>query len=230
MYKGKKVLCVIPCRSGSKGLPGKNIRRCAGKPLVAWSIGQAKRSRLIDRCVVSTDSPRIAAVSRRYGGDVPFLRPRKLATDNANVLDALIHCLDELEPASGPFDIVVLLHATAPLRTPGDIDACIRKLVDEKLDNVFSVTGSHRNPYFNMIEIRGGKVALVKKGDFVTRQACPPVYDMNASIYVWQVPALRRGRGLFTPRTGVYVMPKERSVDIDDAFDFKVVSLMLEKR
>ncbi len=229
MYRGKSVLCIIPARAGSKGLPGKNIKNLHGKPLIAYTIEQAKNSKYIDRVIVSTESLDIADISRKYGAEVPFRRPAKLATDKSNIMDVLIHAIAWMKKKErADFDIVVLLHVTSPLRTSKDIDKCIEILVKKQADNVFSVTEAHRNPYFNMVEInKDGKVGLVKKGRFINRQAIPKVFDMNASIYVWWKDILMKKKSSFLKNSRIYVMPKEKSVDIDDYLDFKIAEMFL---
>lgn len=230
MYKGKSVLCIIPARGGSKGLPGKNIKKLANKPLIAYTIEHAKKSRYIDRTIVSTDDGMIADIAKKYEAEVPFLRPKRLAADRISSLDALLHAVQWLERKEKHFyDILVLLHVTAPLRESEDIDQCIKMLVDKRADSVFSVTEAHRNPYFNMVEIdKLGRPKLVKEGDFSSRQTAPVVYDMNASIYVWRMNAFKDVRSTFMEKTFVYVMPKERSVDIDDYIDFKVAEMLMK--
>ncbi|KAF0144491.1 MAG: N-acylneuraminate cytidylyltransferase [Nitrospirae bacterium] len=230
MYKGNSILCIIPARGGSKGLPGKNIKKLSGKPLIAYSIEQAKGAKYVDRIIVSTESRKIADIARRYGAEVPFMRPRKLATDDCSIIDVLLHAMDWMEnKGKFKFDILVLLHATAPLRTTEDIDNSIKLLVDKKADNVFSVTEAHRNPYFNMVEVLDdGAVRRVKRGSFVTRQSAPRVFDMNASIYVWWRDVLRKGKSVFLKKSHVYVMPRERSVDIDDYLDFRIAEMLLK--
>lgn len=231
MYKGKKILCVIPARGGSKGLPGKNIKDLLGKPLIAYTIQQAKESRYVDRVIVSTDNEEIATVSKRYGADVPFMRPPELATDKSSTIDVLLHAMDWMENREKiSFDIILLLHTTAPLRTVQDIDNCIELLIEKGADNVFSVTESHKNPYFNMVERRDGTVRLVKEGYFVTRQSAPRVFDINCSIYAWWKDALKSKKSLFLEKTNIYVMPKERSFDVDDYIDFKIIEMLLEEK
>jgi CMP-N-acetylneuraminic acid synthetase len=232
MYKNNHIVCVIPARGGSKGVPGKNIKLLAGKPLIAYTIEQALQSQFIDRIIVSTDDKEIADISKRYGAEVPFMRPPELAGDHVATVDVLLHAISWIEENEKySFDIVVLLHATTPLRTVNDIDSCIEMLIGEKADNVFSVTDAHRNPYFNMVEIgSNGIVTLVKKGDFTTRQSAPKVYDMNASIYVWWKDVLKNGKKIFLEKSHIYVMPKERSIDIDDDIDFRIAELLLINR
>jgi len=230
MYKGHSILCIIPARGGSKGLLGKNIKNLSGKPLIAYTIEQAKSSKYIDRIIVSTDDNRIAAVSRRYGAEVPFIRPKKLAKDRSGIIDVLLHAIKWMEEKERyHFDTVMLLHVTAPLRTTFDIDSCIELLFRKGAEGIFSVTEAHRNPYFNMVELKSGRVGLVKKGNFLTRQRAPKVYDMNASIYVWKKEALKEKKRVISGKSCIYIMPRNRSVDIDDKLDFDIVKMLLKK-
>ena len=231
MTVGRRVLCVIPARGGSKGVPGKNTRLLRGKPLIAYTIEQALASRSIDRVIVSTDSSAIADVAQTAGAELPFMRPAELATDAAGTIDVMLHAMEWVGEDEGrPYDVVVLLHATAPLRSVQDIDAVIG-LLDGSADNVISVTEAHRNPYFNMVEAApDGSVHLVKAGAFPTRQSAPAVYDMNGSIYAWWWDVLVRSRSVFPGRTLFYVMPRERSVDIDEETDFILVEALLERQ
>jgi len=230
MYKDKVILCVIPARGGSKGLPGKNVKQLAGKPLIAYTIEQAKGSKYIDRVIVSTEDDQIAKVAGKFNAEVPFKRPKELAEDNSSMIDVLLHAVKWMEgEAKFKFDILVLLHVTTPLREADDIDKCIELLVDEKADNVFSVAEAYRNPYFNMVEVNAGnEVRLVKEGNFATRQSAPKVFDMNSSIYVWWKDTFKAEKSLFLKKTRVYPMPRERSVDIDEPLDFRIAEMLLE--
>lgn len=232
MYKNKKILCVIPARSGSKGLPGKNIKRLLGKPLIAYTIEQAKDSKYIDRIIVSTDSRKISKIAEQYGAEIPFIRPKRLATDRSSGIDVLLHAIDWMEKKEKyNFDILVLLHITAPLRNAKDIDNSIELLFKKDADNIFSVTESHRNPYFNMVEIDHNKrIRLIKKGNFTTRQSAPRVFDMNSSIYVWKKKILKEKKSVFLKKSGIYIMPKERSIDIDDYIDFRISEILMRER
>ena len=231
MYKDHVVVCVIPARGGSKGLPGKNIKMFCGKPLIAHTIEQARQSKYIDRVIVSTEAEEIAQISLKYGAEVPFMRPMELAEDSSSTVDVLLHAINWLETVDRyAFDILILLHVTTPLRSVEDIDKSIALLVEEKADNIFSVTEAHRNPYFNMVEEGlDGFVRLVKEGCFATRQSAPKVYDMNASIYVWWKNVLKEGKQIFLKKTKAYVMPKERSIDIDDDLDFRIAEFLQTK-
>jgi len=232
MIDNHKVVCIIPARGGSKGVPLKNIKLLAGKPLIAYTIEQALKSKYIDRIIVSTEDYEIADVARKYGAEVPFVRPKNLAGDQVATVDVLLHAINWLEKEDKfSFDILLLLHTTTPLRAVEDIDACIEMLKGTKADNVFSVTEAHRNPYFNMVEIdECGKVQLVKKGSFTSRQSAPKVYDMNASIYVWWKDVLTREGKIFLKNSQIYIMPKERSVDIDDELDFKICNYLIVQK
>jgi CMP-N-acetylneuraminic acid synthetase len=228
MYREHVVVCVIPARGGSKGLPGKNIKMLCGKPLIAHTIEQAKQSRYIDRVIVSTEDDAIARIASEYGAEVPFMRPMELAGDSVATVDVLLHAMDWLERRQYRFDVLVLLHTTTPMRSVEDIDHSIALLVEEKADNVFTVTEAHRNPYFNMVEINSdGYAALAKQGNFTTRQAAPLIYDMNSSIYVWWKELLKEKKKIFLDKTRIHVMPKERSIDIDDPIDFKIAEMMM---
>lgn len=230
MINKNKIVCIIPARGGSKGLPGKNIKKLLDKPLIAYTIEQAMAASYIDRIIVSTDAPAIASVAKRFGAEIPFLRPRALGRDNSSTIDVLLHALNWLtvhEKAS--YDIIVLLHVTTPLRSVQDIDRCIELLVKKNAESIFTVTEAHRNPYFNMVEIDDSeRIKLVKKGNFVTRQSAPPVYDMNSSIYVWWTEILKKKKKVILDKSNIHVMPKERSVDIDDLLDFKFVEAILK--
>ncbi len=231
MYKNKKILCVIPARGGSKGLPGKNIKNLLGKPLISYSIEHARGSKYIDRTIVSTDDKKIAGIARSLGAEIPFLRPKRLAKDKSNSIDVLLHAINWMETKERfVFDILVLLHVTTPLRSVEDVDKSIELLFKNNTDNVFSVTEAHRNPYYNMVEVgRSREAALVKKrGIYFSRQSAPEVFDMNSSIYVWWKGVLKDKKSMFPGHTRVYVMPKERSVDIDDLWDFKFAEMLLK--
>lgn len=232
MYKGKNILCVIPARGGSKGLPKKNIKRLLGRPLISYTIEQAGSSKYIDRVIVSTDDKYIAAISRRYGAETPFIRPKKLASDKSGMVDVLLHAVNWMEKREKySFDIVVLLQVTSPLRSVKDVDKCIELLFKRDADSIFSVTESHRSPYFNMVELRNdNSVKLVKRGNFLTRQQTPLVYDINGSVYIWRKDALKSKKKVILKKSHIYIMPKERSIDIDDSIDLNIAKMLLKSK
>ena len=226
-----KIVATICARGGSKGIPGKNIRLLAGKPLIVHTIEMAKKCQLIDKIIVSTDSPQIAEIAEKNGVGVPFIRPKELAADEAPKLTVIKHAVQFLESRQGYHpDIIVDLDPTSPLRTVKDIEACIKIVRDDGADNVFSVIRAHRNPYFNMVEVVNGQVQLVKKltSPAARRQDAPQVYDMNASIYVWKKDVLLNNDSLFLEHTRIYEMP-EWAKDIDNETDFKFAEYILKE-
>jgi CMP-N,N'-diacetyllegionaminic acid synthase len=225
-----KTIVTVCARGGSTGLPGKNIRPLLGKPLIAYTIEQGLACPGIDGVYVSTDSPEIAAVARQFGATVPFLRPAELASSTAPKIPVIRHLVSEVERLRGPVDVIVDLDPTSPLRDIGDIGACLAML-DEETDVVITAYESDKNPYFNMVEYDPeGRVRLVKStgSEFGGRQAAPKVYAMNASIYVWHRRTL--DKGLWDGRTRLYVMPRERSIDIDALIDFRLVELLMREK
>mgnify|MGYP001399752218 CR=1 FL=1 len=227
-----RVLCTICMRDGSKGVPRKNLRELHGKPLVAYTIEHARESALFEHIVVSTDSHEIAEVAKSFGAESWFLRPAELATDEAPKLLAIRHALQESEKHYGQiYDVIVDLDATSPLRKIEDIVGAYRQFLDEKADILISGCPSRKNPYFNMVEEVNGRIQKVKQLDSVPtrRQDAPEVYDMNASIYIWNRKALIENETLFTDKTSLFIMPEERSLDIDTDLDWSFVEFIMKK-
>lgn len=227
MIGNKKVLAIIPARGGSKGVPRKNIREVAGKPLIAWTILEAKKSRYIDRLIVSTDDLEIADVARLWGGEVPFMRPAQLSQDNTPGIEPVIHALESLPD----YDYVVLLQPTSPLRTSEDIDGCIELCEGKSAGFCVSVTEPDKSPYW-MYTIDGlGKMQplLKEHKDISRRQDLPPVYALNGAVYVADVKSVIKTRSFITEETVPYVMQKENSIDIDTAADLVVAEVYLER-
>jgi CMP-N-acetylneuraminic acid synthetase len=228
------VVLTICARGGSKGVPGKNIRPILGKPLIGYTIEQAKALNWIDRIVVSTDSKEIKKIAEDFGLEVPFLRQAELATDTAGKLPAIIHAVLAAEKHwEENYDIVLDLDPTSPLRNLDDINEVLRILAEEPgVKSVFSVCETYKNPYFNMVEEnKNGYVRLSKKPPkpILRRQDAPKVYEMNASIYAMWKKDLLLEKTFFTDRTKVYVMPRERSVDIDNQIDFEFVEFLMKR-
>lgn len=223
-------IATICARGGSRGVPGKNLRPLLGKPLISYSIQQALAHTQIDRVFVSTDSAEIAAVARTAGAEVPFERPSELANHTAAKLPVVEHLVAWVVEHVGPVTRIVDLDPTSPLREACDIEACLA-LLDANTDTVISGYVADKNPYFNMVEESSdGSVRLVKTipGGVVARQAAPLVYAMNASIYCWHHHSL--SKGLWQGRTRLHVMPRERSIDIDDPIDFALVELLMRQK
>lgn len=233
MDKPMTRICTICARGGSKGVKGKNTRLLGGKPLIVHSIDQAKASGLFAVVAVSSDSEQILEIARDGGADILVLRPDELATDTAAKLPVVRHCVVEIErQLKLQSSICVDLDATSPLRTIGDIQGAVELLERSSSGNVITGMSARRSPYFNMVELgSGGVVRLSKPMDkpFVRRQDAPECFDMNASIYVWRRDVLMNAPTLFNANTRLYVMPEERSIDIDSELDFQFVEFLMSR-
>lgn len=230
----KSVLCTICARKGSKGVKNKNIRDLLGKPLIAYTIEQAVVADIFEHVVVSTDSDEIAEISVKFGAEVFFKRPEELSGDSVAKIPVIRHALLESEKHfNRRFDTVIDLDATSPLRSVEDIKNAFRQFTSDENDILITAMPSRRSPYFNLVEIddRGG-VSLAKKlsRPVHRRQDAPKCFDMNASIYIWKREALLTRDSLFSDKTGLYIMPEDRSIDIDSEIDFEFVKLLMGKR
>ena len=228
------ILCTICARGGSKGVKNKNIKELNGKPLIAYTIEQAKASGLFEHIVISTDSDDIANVAKQYGAEVFFKRSEEMASDTAGKLDVIKDAFERSEKYyNKTFDYLIDLDATAPLRSVEDIINSFKQFKENNNDNLITAMPSRRSPYFNLVEQdKDGKVYLSKKLDsaVVRRQDAPKSYDMNASIYIWKRDIILNENSIFLEKTGLYVMPEERSIDIDTEFDFKFVEFLMKEK
>lgn len=228
-----KMLCTILARAGSKGVPNKNIKLLHGKPLIAYSIETARATNLFPTIAVSSDSAEILAVAKQYGADILIRRPEELASDTAPKLPAIVHCVEQVERELGiAFDAIVDLDPTSPLRNVDDVRECVDLLVHGDATNVITAYPARKSPYFNMVELDASSVARVSKQpreQVFCRQDAPKVYDMNGSIYVWWRRTLFENPNVWQEKTRLFVMPPERSVDIDSELDFALVELLLSK-
>lgn len=217
MIAGKSVLGLIPARGGSKGVPRKNIRDVAGKPLIAWTIEEARKSKYIDRLILSSEDADIIKVAREWGCDVPFVRPQNLADDTTPGIDPVLHALDILPG----YDIVVLLQPTSPLRSVADIDNCIEQCVALKACSCVSVCEADKSPYwmFRLDESRRMTPVIDSVSRDSRRQELPKVYALNGAVYVSRAKCLQENKTFVTGKTVAYIMPKERSIDIDTEID-----------
>lgn len=228
-----EVAALICARGGSKGLPGKNIRPLAGRPLIAWAITQARAVSRIGRIIVSTDSEEIAAAARAAGAEVPFMRPPELARDDSAEWLAWRHALNHLREARGAYpDVLMAVPATAPLRAVTDLERCLDEYSKGGADVVITVTEAHRNPYFSMVKRdTDGTVSLVipPDGAVFRRQDAPVVYDITPVAYVTSPEFVMTRNGLFEGRVRAVEVPPERAVDIDTLLDFTVAECLLTK-
>lgn len=221
----------IFARSGSKGLPGKNLMPLAGKPLIGWAIEQSYATGLLDRVVVSTDCDDIASVARTFGAEIPFMRPAKLAQDDSPEWLAWQHAISCVEETYGEMlDYMVSVPATAPLRHPEDIARCIELFEKGKCDAVVTMTQAHRNPYFNMLSKSDQDyvdVVVKPERPFVRRQDAPEVFDMTTVAFVVGRQFVLDKDNIFDGQIKGIVVPKIRSLDIDTAEDFALAEFYL---
>ncbi len=235
MYKHQKILGLIPARGGSKGLPGKNILPLAGKPVIAWTIQEALKSRYLDKVIVSTDDLRIAKVAKRYGAEVPFLRPKILATDKAKSIDVVFHAVETLGQQGITFDYVALLEPTSPLREAKDIDKAIEILVNNR-KGALSIVGVSRveaaHPAFDTKISRSGFLRPYQ-GRFANalrRQDVDDVGFSEGSIYVSKVNALYKKKGFYHDKTIPYVVPRWKSLELDNRLDLICMEAILRNK
>jgi N-acylneuraminate cytidylyltransferase/CMP-N,N'-diacetyllegionaminic acid synthase len=235
MYSEKKILAIIPARGGSKGLPGKNIKVLNGKPLIGWTIEQAKNCKYIDEIFVSTDSKEIAAISEEFGINIPSLRPAEFAQDTSSSIDVIIYTINLLEKRGKYFDLVMLLEATSPLRDSEDLEYALKMLVDT--DEAESIVGVSRtenaHPAFLVSVAAKNFIKPYGKNEFIfkRRQEIDDLYFFEGSLYISYVKALKERKGFYHEKTLGFRMPKYKSFEIDDIVDFKIVeALMIAKQ
>jgi CMP-N,N'-diacetyllegionaminic acid synthase len=227
MINGKKILAIIPARGGSKGIPKKNIKPLKGKPLIAWTIEEAKKSKLLDKIIVSTDDEEIMNVAKKWGAEVPFLRPSELAQDDTPGIAPVLHTLEYFSD----YEYVVVLQPTSPLRLAEDIDEAIYLCEKNKSNFCVSVTESKVIPDW-MFRINNRGMLEPLNGDReipYQRQKAKKTYVLNGAVYVGRKEALITTRSFLTPETIPYIMPGNRSIDIDDINDFEYCEYMLER-
>jgi CMP-N,N'-diacetyllegionaminic acid synthase len=228
------ILCTILARGGSKGVPNKNIKNIMGEPLIAHSIKQAKKSNLFSKISVSSDSQDILNIAEKYNTDYLIKRPFELASDFAPKLPALHHCVLKSEELFGnKFDIIIDLDPTSPLRIVDDIINCYNLLLNGDVSNIITASPARRSPYFNLIEFDHNNKLGVSKSlptKITRRQDAPQCYDMNASIYAWNRHFLFLNEPFWQLKTKLYLMPEERSIDIDSELDYEFVSFIAQKK
>lgn len=224
------MLAIIPARGGSKGLPGKNIKELAGKPLIAYTIEAALKAKHIDRVVVSTDDEEIARIAKAYGAEIPFMRPDFLATDTAMSIDCYIYTIDRLEKENGEnIAAFVVLQPTSPLRLPEDIDGAIELFMQKEADSVVTYTKENHPIYWHKKITADNKIEDIFDPTFANRQELPVTYYPNGAVYVFRSSLIRQ-RQYYTDKSYAYIMPRSRSVDIDYAEDFAYAGHLLQQK
>jgi N-acylneuraminate cytidylyltransferase len=222
-------IAIIPARGGSKGIPKKNIVNLAGRPLIAWSIEQAKSSQLVDIVFVSTDDDEIAEISQKYGAEI-VKRPPKLATDTSSSEDALLHAIDYVEcEKNNTVNLVIFLQATSPVREKDDIDNAVRKYLSEKADSLFSCM--RIEDYFIWQNKEGSYCSV--NYDYRNRrlrQSIEPRYLENGSIYVFSPELIRNERNRLGGKIAIYEMPFWKSFQVDDRDDLEICEYYIRKK
>lgn len=225
-----ETVAIVTARGGSKGIPGKNIAPLGGKPLIAWTIAAALGAKSVARTVVSTDDAAIAEAALAAGAEVPFLRPAELATDTSSHLSVILHAIEWLRGDGGEPDLLVLLQPTSPFRSSADIDAAVAVAVETTAAAVVGVVPARDHPYLvKRISPEGWLMdfSTAEKPAYLQRQVLPPAYALNGAVYVVRPRVLQEHRTFLPPGTRPYVMPAERSLEIDDPWDLHVARALV---
>lgn len=229
MISKKKVLAIIPARSGSKGIKDKNIISLNGKPLISYTIDAAKKSKYIDDIVLSTDSQRIANVAIKYGAEVPFIRPEELATDRSKTIDVVLHAINYLGNEGRFFDTLILLQPTSPLRTKEDIDCALEEYVKNDYKSLASINQVKEHPILiRSINDNGELSSLLNENSTVRRQDLSVYYRINGSIYINSIDEINELTS-FNDNIFPFIMDTSHSIDIDDQIDLLNTKYYLEK-
>lgn len=228
-----RILGIIPARGGSKGIRRKNLAPLAGRPLIAWTIDAARRSSSLHRLIISTDDPEISDVARGLGAEVPFLRPAELAQDDTPGVAPVLHAVrwlaahERYEP-----DYVMVLQPTSPLRQSADIDGAAGMAEETGCDAVVSVREAAGHPFWTKRITPAGTLTefMPRSEGYLRRQDLPAAYELNGAVYLIRTSRLLADESLSPPDTRAYVMPAERSIDIDSAWELYLTDLILRDR
>ena len=222
---GLKTLGIIPARGGSKGIPRKNLKNLGTKPLIGWTIEQALGAVLLDDVFVTTEDDEIATVAQRWGAKVPFTRPKELAQDTTPGIDVILHALDYAQN----FQRIVVLQPTSPFRTSADIDGIIQYCNDRRAPSAVSVTPASKHPFWSYYLEDEALVPLINSdATKKTRQELPEAFNLNGALYLAEIEWLKQTKTLLHDTTLGYVMPPERSIDLDTELDWKWAEFLLE--
>ena len=233
MINNKRVLALITAREGSKGLPGKNIMMVNGKPLIVWSITIAKKSKYIDRLIISTDSKKIANIAKEWGCDVPFIRPDELATDKATSMDVIIHAINFLNDTDDKYDYLILLEPTSPLRDVEDIDIALEKLYNNKTAVSIASVGKHESthPRFtSKIDKNGFLTPLFPEIIDSRRQDLDEEYFLDGTIYISDINELKKRKTFYHEKTIPHVVDRYKVFEVDELMDIYIIEAMMKYR
>jgi len=226
MYKEKTFIAIIPARGGSKGIPKKNIINVGGKPLIQYTIDEAKNSKYLDRIIVSTDDKEIADLSVNCGAEVPFLRPKELAQDNSKTIDVVINVLNEIKKCQ--YDYLVLLQPTQPLRKSFHIDETIELIVEKDEESLVSVSEVNEHPILMRTIDKDGRLnSLLGLNSTIRRQDFTKFYKVNGAIYINQLKENFNNNISLNDNKLAYIMEKKFDLDIDEPDDLNIFKLRL---
>ena len=231
----QKILCTICMRKGSKGVKNKNLLKINNQYLMKYTIRQAINSKIFDRVVVSSNSEKILNISKKFKPNFLIKRSEKLSNDTAGKISVIQDAVVKSEKKfKFKFDYVCDLDVTAPLRYLYDIKKAYKQFLNKKLDMITSACIGRRNPFFNVVTIKNFKIiyaSSLRGKNFLRRQDAPMVFDLNASMYFWKRDQLMKLRNkTFCKKSSLYIMPFERSIDIDTPSDLKIVKLLMKKK
>ena len=230
----KNLVALICARGGSKGIKNKNLLKIKNKSLIRISIEHAKKIKSIKRIFVSTDSKIIAKEAIKYGAEVPFIRPKKLAMDNTPEIYVWRHAIKFLNSKLNLSpEYIISLPTTSPLRKISDVKKCISKANRENLDILFTAKNSSRNPYFNIIEKKENKISTaceIRGKKYYRRQDAPICYDLCTVCYIFKTEYVMKTKNLYLGRADFFEVSKETSIDIDDKFDYKLAKMLMDNK
>lgn len=230
MFENKSFLAIIPARSGSKGLKDKNIKLLNGKPMIAYTIEAAKKSGVFDDIIVSTDSKRYAEISKKYGADIPFLRPESLSSDIASSLEVLSYTLNRLKNQGKTYDFFMLLQPTSPLRNKVDILEAVKLIIETNSNSVISICKSEHSPrLMNTLDENMSMENFITSDSNKRRQELPKYYRLNGSIYLSKTETFLKTKRFYNKKSKAYIMDRINSLDVDDIVDFKIAECILKE-
>lgn len=226
-----KILGIIPARSGSKGLKNKNIKLLKKKPLISYTIEAAKKSKIFDKIILSTDSEKYAKIGKQYGADIPFLREKKLSNDKASSIDVIIDVIKKLEEKGEYYETIILLQPTSPLRNYKDIIKAWNLFKEKEANSVVSVSESKINPLWcNTLDEKLSMDNFLNEEVKKRRQELSKFYELNGAIYIADIDYLKENKDFYVKNSYAYIMSKKNSIDIDDEFDFKLAEILMENQ
>ena len=222
------LIALITARGGSKEILRKNIKLLAGKPLIAWTINAAKKAKCVNRIIVSTDDLEISEIAKKYGAEVPFLRPVELAKDETPSIDVVLHAIEQMPG----LDWLMLLQPTSPLRNASDIDNIFKFCQDNKASSAVSVNEVNKHPYWMYKRDSYFRLKQLNK-DYskdVRRQNLPKIYTLNGALYLAKIDWLKKHRSFIGRDTIGFAMPLKRSVDIDTIHDWNWTEYLIKQK